>query len=76
MSNKYWTVEEVLKGVVELPRSKRGTFPRFTVICDGDRFEIRTLAKLQQILQCTYASQPKVFVNAGKGLTIDFDFNR
>ena len=40
---------------------------------DGDRFEIRTLAKLQQILQCTYAGQPKVFVNAGKGVTIDFD---
>lgn len=76
MSNKYWTVEEVLNGVVERPRAERGTFPRFTVLCDGDRFEIRTLAKLQQILQCTYACQPKVFVNAGKGLTIDFDTNR
>lgn len=71
--NKYWTAKEVLAGIKEMPRSMRGTFPRYTVICDDDRFMITTRAKLDQILQCTYASQPKVYVNAGKGITIDFD---
>lgn len=67
---RYWTPEEL-----ELPEVEgdRGTFPRYIVIADDARTEIKSLKALRRILSGIYSTKPRVFVNAGKGITIDFD---
>lgn len=71
---RYWTAELVLAGVKEPYASERsGTFPRFMVMCDGERYEANTWKALDKVLGHIYATAPNVFVNAGKGITIDFD---
>lgn len=73
MNEKYWTANEVLEGIKEKPKSMRRFFPRFTVLADGDRYQFQTKASLDNHLQYTRASKPHVFVNAGNGITINFD---
>jgi hypothetical protein len=68
--SRYWTPEEL-----ELPKVEgdRGTFPRYMIIADGSRTEIKSIQSLRRALTSIYAPKPRVFVNAGKGITIDFD---
>lgn len=58
---------------LERPAYERGTFPRYLVKADGQTIEVKTLGALRKVLGFIYSDTPKVFVNAGKGLTIDFD---
>lgn len=73
MQSKYWQASEVLAGITEQPLTLRGTFPRFMVKADGETTVCKTLKTLQKTLDIIYAGRPRVFVNAGKGITIDFD---
>ena len=69
----YHTVESLGIKAIERPASERGTFHRYTVIADGLSSRIKTPRDLKNLLAVIYAEQPRVFVNAGKGVTIDFD---
>lgn len=68
-----WSTDEILSGIAEKPARERDGFPRFMVICDGERYEMNTRKALDKVLGHIYATAPKVFVNAGNGITIDFD---
>jgi hypothetical protein len=75
---RYWTAAEVLAGVVERPASERRDAggvvrPRFTVLSDGQAFFANTTRQLEQLLSCTRAARPLVFINRDKGVTVDFD---
>jgi len=75
---KYWAACSLLGhirdlGIKECRKSERGTFPRFTVIVDGESTPLYTLRHLSDLAQVIYATAPRVFVNAGKGITVDFD---
>lgn len=67
---RYWTPEDL-----ELPKVEgdRGTFPRYMVMVDGTRLEFKSIQSLRRALASIYAPKPRVFANAGKGVTIDFD---
>ena len=69
----YHTVESLGIKAIERPASERGTFPRYLVTADGKTSQIKTLRALKNLLGVIYAERPEVFVNAGKGITIDFD---
>lgn len=68
-----WSSNELLFRISERPARERNGFPRFMVMCDGERYEMNTRKALDKVLGHIYATAPKVFVNAGKGITIDFD---
>lgn len=70
---KYWTADEVLAGIKEKPASERGTYPRFSVYVDGEYLERKTRKGLDNLVSIILSKAPKVFINAGKGVTIDFD---
>jgi len=75
-SRKNWTTTELLTGIAERPASVRGTFPRFIVIADGQRDELNRKPALEKLLGSIIAAAPKVFINQGNGITIDFDNGR
>ena len=68
----YHNAESLNLVSLERPACERGTFPRFIVCVDGDRLECKTLRSLNSLLGSIYSARPRVFVNGGKGLTIDF----
>ncbi len=68
----YHSAESLHLASIERPASERGTFPRFIVCVDGGRVECKTLRSLNSLLASVYSARPRVFVNGGKGLTIDF----
>lgn len=75
---RYWTAAEVLAGVVERPASERRDAggvvrPRFTILVDGQAIFCQSMKQLERVLSYTRATQPRVFTNYDKGLTIDFD---
>lgn len=70
---KYHNIESLGIKSIERPASDRGTFPRYLVKADGQTMEVKTLGSLRKVLGYIYSDAPNVFVNAGKGLTIDFD---
>lgn len=72
-AKKYWTSDEVLAGINERTASERGDYPRYTVIADGEHCECKGKVQLNRIVSCIYSTTPRVFINAGKGVTIDFD---
>ena len=69
----YHTAESLGIKAIERLASERGTFPRYLVTADGKTSQIKTLRALKNLLGVIYAERPEVFVNAGKGITIDFD---
>jgi len=68
---KYWSLNEL--SFTEQPSQVRGTFPRFIIVADGIRHEKQTRASADRLLRIIYSAAPKVYVNAGKGITINFD---
>jgi len=58
---------------MEKPASERGSFPRYLVTADNKTTEVKTPRALEKLLGIIYAERPEVFVNAGKGITINFD---
>ncbi len=73
MSATYHNTEELGVKSMERPASERGTFPRYLVIVDSKTTEVKTPRALEKLLGSIYAERPEVFVNAGKGITINFD---
>ena len=69
----YHTIESLGIKAVERPAAERGTFPRYLVTCDGITNEVKTTGALVKLLSGIYSEPPAVFVNAGKGITINFD---
>jgi len=72
----YYSYAALQLGPTELKakkRGERGPMPRFTVIADGLTMTRRTVYQLDKLLGSIYAEQPTVFINAGLGITIDFD---
>ena len=69
----YHTVESLGIKAMERPSSQRGTFPRYLVMADGTTITVRTTRALEKLLGVIYSERPEVFVNAGKGITINFD---
>lgn len=73
MPMQYHNIESLGIKTLERPASERGTFPRYLVKTDSQTMEVKTIGALRKVLGFIYSDAPKVFVNAGKGLTIDFD---
>jgi len=73
MSKSYHTTENLGIKAIERPASERGTFPRYLVIADSKTSEVKTPRALEKLLGIIYSDRPEVFVNAGKGITINFD---
>jgi len=71
---KYWTCADLAVEALELSRRERGedAGPRFTVYVDGDCLHAKTPRGLDRILKSIYSTEPRVFRNAGKGVTVDF----
>jgi hypothetical protein len=46
------------------------------IVADGKTSAIKTPRALEKMLGVIYADRPEVFVNAGKGITINFDDQR
>ena len=69
----YHTVESLGIKAIERAASERGTFPRYLVTADGKTSQIKTLRALKNLLGVIYSERPEVFVNAGKGISINFD---
>ena len=69
----YHTVESLGIKAIERPASERDTFPRYLVTADGKTSQIKTLRALKNLLGVIYSERPEVFVNAGKGISINFD---
>lgn len=69
----YHTIESLGIKAIERPAAERGTFPRYLVTCDGSTKEVKTPAALAKLIAVIYSELPAVFVNAGKGVTINFD---
>jgi len=77
MKKEYHTYESLVLGQTEIVarrRGDRGAMPRFTVIADGMTFQRKTVYQLDRLLGSIYAKQPIVFVNAGFGITLNFDY--
>lgn len=70
---QYHNIESLGIKTLERPASERGAFPRYLVKADSQTMEVKTIGALRKVLGFIYSDAPKVFVNAGKGLTIDFD---
>ena len=68
----YHTIESLNLKSLERSSADRAGFPRYLVNVDCDLLKIETPAKLRRVLASIYSETPKVFVNAGNGLTIDF----
>jgi hypothetical protein len=69
----YHTIESLGIKALERPASERGDFPRYLVSVDGKTETIKTPAALRRLLAVICSPAPTVFVNAGKGITINFD---
>ena len=69
----YHTVESLGIKAIERPAFERGTFPRYLVTADGKTSEVKTPRALKNLLGVIYSERPEVFINAGKGITINFD---
>ncbi len=71
---KYWSRADLAIEALELSRQERGedAGPRFTVYVDGDCLHAETPRGLDRILSSIYSTEPRVFRNAGKGVTVDF----
>ena len=70
---QYHDIQSLGIKALERPASERGTFPRYLVTADSKTTEVKTPRSLQKLLGIIYAERPEVFVNAGKGVTINFD---
>lgn len=70
---RYWNAEEVLAGVVERPAVERGSYPKYQIHVDGERHCYINRRALNKALEVIYAKRPEVFINAGKGVTINFE---
>jgi hypothetical protein len=69
----YWSSSHVLAGVSPASSSERNGFPAYIVKVDGEAVSVSNRRSLDKLLGEIYAERPRVFVNAGKGVTIDFD---
>ena len=69
----YHTAENLNLAAIERPASERGTFPRYLVMADGKMTTVKTPRALAKLLGSIYSKAPHIFVNAGKGITLDFD---
>ena len=72
----YYSYDSLHLGPTELKaqkRGERGPMPRFTVIVDGLIMTRQTEYQLDELLGSIYSELPVVFINAGLGITIDFD---
>lgn len=71
---KYWSHADLAIEALELSRQERGedAGPRFTVYVDGECLHAETPRGLDKILSSIYSTEPRVFRNAGKGVTVDF----
>ena len=71
----YYSFDSLQLGPIELEAQKRGkrSMPRFTVIVDGLTMTRQTEYQLDELLGSIYSELPVVFINAGLGITIDFD---
>ena len=67
---KYWTASELM---IEEAKASERTFFRFWVIADGEGRGFNRLEALNKHLSTIYSTPPKVFRNASKGITFDFD---
>lgn len=76
MNYRKWTFEELGVSGHESPRSLRGTYPRYSLRVDDQWHYPKSRKSLEKLLE-DIASKipPRVFRNAGKGVTIDFDNN-
>lgn len=69
----YHTIESLGIKAIERSASERGTFPRYLVTADGETSEVKSPRALEKLLSVIYSHRPEVFINAGKGITINFD---
>ena len=70
---QYHDIQSLGIKALERPASERGTFPRYLVTADGKTSEVKTPRALRNLLGVIYSERPEVFVNAGKGISINFD---
>lgn len=70
---KHHTIESLGLLAFERPAKTRAGFPRFLVKVDCQWIKIKTLPSLRKTIASIYSETPRIFVNAGNGLTIDFD---
>jgi len=69
----YHTTESLGIKALERPAYERGDFPRYLVTVDGKTETVKTPRALQKLLGSIYSERPEVFVNAGNGISINFD---
>lgn len=71
---KIWTFEELAVSRYESARLLRGTFPKYTLRVDGQSYWLKSRKSLENLLANIISeTEPRVFPNAGFGVTIDFD---
>jgi hypothetical protein len=70
--SKTWTAEELLARIDESPAWERTGY-RYCVIADETMRHFETKRALNREVSRILAKSPKVFRNADKGITIDFD---
>lgn len=71
---KSWAFEELGVSRYESPRSLRGTYPRYSVRVDDQWHYPKSRKSLENLLSNIITEiEPRVFPNAGFGVTIDFD---
>lgn len=70
---QYWSAENLdLESLKTTASERAGTAP-YTLIVDGKTKRYWSLPALDKVLKSISSEKPKVFKNAGKGITIDFD---
>ena len=67
------TIDSLGLDAMEQPKARRGDFPRYLLMVDGQTLKIETRAALAKKLASIYSEPPAVFVNCAGGLTVNFE---
>lgn len=72
---KCWSYADLADDIeaLEVSAGERDGFPRFMVYLNENKaLEVKTKRSLNKLLESIYWTAPRIFRNAGKGVTIDF----
>jgi hypothetical protein len=72
-SKQYWSAESLnLESMKTSPSERSGAAP-YTLIVDGKTKRYWSLPALDKVLKSISSEKPRIFKNADKGITINFD---